>query len=230
MTPNSSLPAADPTALALLAERPVLVAPASGVSPAIAALEARQSGHGYVIGRDGMFLVLNRPWLRLRALVADPALSGEPYGLAGPRALDILCGLIPRDIALEATAHFRAALPDEAGGFVLWDARSGAFRFEASRALEATPNRLVYAIPTPRPGEHVIADIHSHGAAPAFWSPTDDADDVHHTRLSLVFGSFSPQAPEGRFVARLCAAGRMFKIRHSPFAPAPEAPALEAPR
>ena len=209
--------ASDPTALALLAERPILPMPKMGGSPAIDALFARQSGHGYVVGSDGMYLVLNRPWLRLRAPIADTQMDSEPFGPAGPPALELLCGQIPAPLLLAAAEHFRAALPNEAGGFIIWNADHSTFRFEPSIVVSATPSRLVYTPPVVSAGDHIVADMHSHGDAPAFWSHTDDEDDRHHTRLSIVFGGFGPHWPLGYYIVRLSAAARYFPVKHNPF-------------
>ncbi|KAJ8134833.1 hypothetical protein OY671_011954, partial [Metschnikowia pulcherrima] len=70
---------------------------------------------------------------------------------------------------------------------------------------EATPSRLVYRTPVLPPDWHIVCDIHSHGTGPAFFSTTDDADDAHATKISLVFGRLdqpdgptraSPHSPE----------------------------------
>lgn len=209
--------ATDPTALALLAERPILVMPKTGGSPAVDALLARQTGHGYIVGCDGIYLVLNRPWLRIRAPIVDAQMHNEPFGPAGPLAFDLLCGEIPAPLLRAAGEHFRAALPNEAGGFIIWNADRDTFRFQPANVISATPSRLVYTPPVADRGDHVIADMHSHGTAPAFWSHTDDEDDRHHTRLSIVFGAIGENLPLGYYIARLAAAGRYFPIFRSPF-------------
>jgi len=207
--------AEDALDLALLAERPILPMPKLGPSPAVNALEKRMSGHGYVVGSDGIYLILNRPWLRLRAPIGAALFDAEPFGVAGPPALDLAFGKFPAELARQACEHFKQAMPNEAGGFIIWNEQRNTLRYLRATVVEASPERLVYTPPIVDRGDHIVADLHSHGNAPPFWSTTDDEDDRHYTRLSIVFGKFQFARP--RFVARLAAGGRFFPIFQNPF-------------
>lgn len=222
------LPLAEDTLdLALLAERPILPIPKLGPSPAVTALEQRTSGHGYVVGSDGVYLILNRPWLRLRAPIGAALFDAEPFGVAGPPALDLAFGRFPAELARQACQHFKQNLPNEAGGFIIWNEHRETLRYVRATVVEATPDRLVYTPPIVEKTDHIVADLHSHGRAPPFWSVTDDEDDRHHTRLSIVFGLFQYQRPS--FVARLAAAGRFFPIVQNPFETDPEGALFRPP-
>jgi PRTRC genetic system protein A len=62
----------------------------------------------------------------------------------------------------------------------------------------------------------MVCDIHSHGHGPAFFSATDDADDAHSTKISIVFGRLDQ--PDGPAVAlRLCAGGMFLPLPRLPF-------------
>lgn len=207
----------DPTAAAILAEVPCYPVPPSGRSPAIDALRAARAGHGLAIGRDGVMLILRRPWLELDVPVTPAIAAYLPYGSVGPARADLRCGLIPAQLLAQIVGHFRAALPNEAAAFVIWNERSGEFALNLPAIDEATPSRLVYRTPALPADWHVVCDVHSHGRGAAFFSSTDDTDDLHATKLSLVLGRLDH--PDGPVSAgRLCAGGMFLPMPRSPFA------------
>lgn len=207
----------DPTAAAVLAAVPCYPVPPSGRSPAIDALRAARAGHGLAIGRDGVMLILRRPWLELDALVSSEISAHIPYGSAGGPKADLRCGLVPGRYLWRVLEHFVAALPNEAAAFVIWNEQSREFAVEFPEIEEATPSRLIYRTPVLAPDWHVVCDIHSHGRGAAFFSATDDADDAHSTKISLVLGRLDhPDGP--RMEARLCAGGMFLPMPRSPFA------------
>ena len=197
----------DPTAAALLAEVPCYPVPSCGRSPALDALRAARAGHGLAVGTDGVMLILRRPWLALDMPVTSPIAVHLPYGEVGSPKAELRCGLVP-GLHIEAILDFlRAALPNEAAAFILWNEVTREFSVEFPVIDEATPSRLVY----------MVCDIHSHGTGPAFFSATDDADDRHATKISLVFGRLDqPDGPTR--ASRLCAGGMFLPLPRSPFA------------
>lgn len=212
----------DPTAAAVLAAVPCFPVPPSGRSPAIDELRNARAGHGLAVGRDGVLLILRRAWLELDVPVAPPFVAHIPYGCIGAPKLDLRCGLIPHEHLGRIIDHFRAALPNEAAAFVIWDARSRTFSIDFPVIDEATPSRLVYCTPVLGPDCHLVCDIHSHGRGPAFFSATDDVDDAHATRISIVVGRLDH--PDGPVMeARLCAGGMFLPLPRSPFAGGPHA-------
>lgn len=211
-----TLLADDPTAAAVLAAVPCHPVPPSGRSPAIDALRAARGGKGLAVGRDGVMLILRRPWLAVDVPVSPPLATHMPYGSIGPARADLRCGLIPGTLLATILDHLRAALPDEAGAFVIWNEATGAFAIDFPTIDHATPSRLIYRTPSLAPGWHLVCDIHSHGTAPAFFSATDDADDADATKIAIVFGQLD--APGGPSTAsRLCAGGLFLPMPRSPF-------------
>ncbi|MBB5707330.1 PRTRC system protein A [Sphingopyxis panaciterrulae] len=206
----------DPTAAALLAVVPCHPVPVSGTSPALDALRAARAGHGLAVGHDGVMLILRRPWLAVDVPVTMPIAVDLPYGSIGEPGAVLRCGLIPGDYFGDILEHFRAALPNEEAAFILWNEETGAFALHFPVIDEATPSRLVYRTPVLDHGWHVVCDIHSHGSGAAFFSATDDADDAHVTKISLVIGRLGH--PEGPLMAsRLCAGGLFLPLPRSPF-------------
>lgn len=206
----------DPTAAAVLAAVPCYPVPPTGRSPAIDALRASRSGHGLAVGSDGVMLILRRPWLELDAPLHPRPDMYLPYGSIGDQRANLVCGLIPAEHHDRILDHLRAALPDEAAAFVLWNERSGEFDVVFPAIDEATPSRLVYRTPVCDPGWHVVCDIHSHGKGGAFFSATDNEDDAHSTKISVVFGRLDRPTPSA--VARICAAGMFLPLPRIPFA------------
>ncbi len=206
----------DPTAAAILAAVPCHPVPPTGVSPAIDALRAARVGHGLAVGRDGVMFILRRPWLALDLPVTPPIPAHLPYGRIGDRRAELRCGLIPRMHLVAVLDHFRAALPNEAAAFILWNEATRAFAVEYPVIDEATPSRLVYRPPVLPPDWHLVCDIHSHGAIRAYFSPIDDADDAHSTKIAIVIGQLD-RLGEPSIVSRLCAGGMFLPLPRSPF-------------
>ena len=207
----------DPTSAEVLSAVPCLPVPPSGRSPAIDALRAAQAGHGVAVGHDGVMLILRRAWLAIDTPVAPPLATYLPYGSIGEPSAYLRCGLVPAELLVAILAHLRAALPNEAAAFVIWNEATGDFAVNFPVIDEATPSRLVYRTPHLAAGWHLVCDIHSHGTAPAFFSATDDADDAHATKIAIVFGNLDQ--PAGPTTAsRLCAGGMFLPMPRSPFA------------
>ncbi len=206
----------DPTAAALLAAVPCYPVPPSGRSPALDALRKSRAGHGLAVGRDGVMLIFRRPWLALDVPIARSLDAYLPYGSAGAPRADLRCGMIPGGRLAAVLDHFRTALPNEAAAFILWNEATGEFAVEFPPIDEASPTRLVYRTPVLQPDWHVVCDIHSHGRGPAYFSATDDADDTHATKISLVIGSFGDPAGPA-MASRLCAGGIFLPVTRSPF-------------
>lgn len=136
--------AEDPTAAALLAVVPCYPVPSSGGSPALDALRGSRAGHGLAVGKDGVMLILRRPWLALDAPVTPPIAAYLPYGSIGSPKADLRCGLIPGEHLAAILDHFRAALPNEAAAFILWNETTNTFAVDFPAIDDATPTRLVY--------------------------------------------------------------------------------------
>lgn len=93
------------------------------------------------------------------------------------------------DDARRAMSEGAIARPIEKQYFLVW--RDDDLRLIAPRGQEATPGRVRY--PMPERGA-VLVDVHSHHEMPAFFSHTDDADDLGLS-VSAVIGKIFT-APE----------------------------------
>jgi len=206
----------DPTAAAVLDTVPCYPVPPTGGSPAIDELRAAPAGRGIVVGHDGVMLIVRRPWLEADVPIAPSIAVHLPYGSIGATRGHLRCGLIPGDLREAVLDHLRAALPNEAAAFVIWNETTGTFSIDLPEIDRATPSRLVYRTPRLAAGCHLVCDIHSHGTAPAFFSDTDDVDDADTTKIAVVFGNLD--AADGPTVAaRLCTGGLFVLLPRDPF-------------
>lgn len=203
------------TDAAVLDAAPCYPVPPSGISPAIAVLRAARESRGLLVGRDGLMLVLRRPWLALDQHITAALPVHMPYGEAGADQCTLRCGLIPAYVLKAINDHFARAAPNEAAAFVTWNEKTGAFDLILPDVLEATPTRLVYRPPVLAPGEHLVVDAHSHGFGSAYFSSTDDADDIHATKIAIVLGGYGSDNPS--IAMRLCASGAYIPLPALPF-------------
>lgn len=82
---------------------------------------------------------------------------------------------------------------DETLSYVVW--RNGRYHLIKPADQKASPNFVVTEMV--EPGETVVMDIHSHGAAPPYFSPTDDRDETR-LRFYGVIGNLRT-TPQWRF-------------------------------
>lgn len=92
-------------------------------------------------------------------------------------------GRLPAALLPPLLANARQAGGSEKQYFVVWDA--GKVHLRAPRRQEGTASRIRYQLP--QQGD-VLCDIHSHHCLPAYFSATDDADDLGLS-VSVVIGT-----------------------------------------
>jgi PRTRC genetic system protein A len=162
-------------------------------------------GERLLVASNGVFLEINRPWIRLvRRLASFDWSTPVPYGAAAEQT-ELLCGSVPAGLVAEFARMARSALPNEVGAWVVWDAITGLFRLVPLHSLSHGPGHLHYERPELRDGEWVVVDCHSHGNGRAYFSGTDDQDDLHDVKFALVLARCHCQPT---IALRLCAKGR----------------------
>lgn len=224
--------------LALWRSAPVVCVPRVGeFSP----LPDDAPAHRLLVADTGLWLECRRPWLHLIWPVAPLAPGMEdvalPYGSL-TQTVKVAFGRVPHDALREFADLARRALPNESGAWMAWETyaadvdggKEGALEWcqpglsgrwnggpvisnggEGCVAVEGTPGRLDYPRPETTDTSTPCIDIHSHGAEPAFFSETDNADDRHDVKIAIVVGSLERPVPT--IVARLCCLGVMIPIR-----------------
>jgi len=162
------------------------------------------AGERLLIAANGIWLEVFRPWIRVvRCIARYDVRTAIPYGEVA-ESTELLCGAVPGEHVAAFYQMARAALPNEAGAWIVWNNHTREFRIVALPSLSHGPGHLVYERPVLRDGESVVLDCHSHGSGAAFFSRTDNDDDRHDVKLALVLGHCD-RAPS--VALRLCAKG-----------------------
>lgn len=184
--------------------------------PRFGALEPHASGQRMLLARNGLFVQMKTPWLDCTTRVAEVGMY-LPYGAAA-EAITFAFGVIPLGLLERFIAAARRAMPNEAAGALVYDARSGALRLAMHEAIEVGPGHVRYRIEELADDELVAIDLHSHGRLGAFWSGEDDRDD-QGVRVCGVFGNLDRKRPTARF--RLALNGLFRELPH-PWAAEPD--------
>ena len=144
----------------------------------------RGLAYDYVLAGDGLYVVAENARLAARVPVARATVRGLPalHPLVGLRAGRLPHGLWEQIVAAASAQPERElllAVSAEASGYRLLRPTQLAGRL-----------RVIY-----RPAPDVLLEIHSHGAFPARFSPTDDADEQGFG-LYGVIGRLGGERPE----------------------------------
>lgn len=176
------------------------------------------NGQRILIAGNGEFLEVRRDWLyavQVRAFRVGAI--RYPFG-----ELDSLVRLPIADQIGRLTREFfavaRDRLPNECGAVGVYDRATGHCALTACDSLAASRARLIYAPPALGATESIAVDIHSHGQSPAFFSATDDEDDIVAVKIAICVGAVDRQVPE--VSARLCLSGLFLPMQVRAAAPA----------
>jgi PRTRC genetic system protein A len=186
----------DPRDAALLAHVPLVAVPKYTNFPPLAV-----SGHRYLAGADGLYLEVRRPWLHVCQYIAAVDL---PYG----EVTNANEATFDHETLLSMVRQFgadaRACMPHECAAIGVYDERDGCFTYMPLRSLDASAGHVRYQRPPLAPHQHLAFDFHSHGAMPAFFSATDDADDRGEVKVAVVVGRLESPSLCPAVEMRLC--------------------------
>lgn len=195
----------DPRDAALQKACPTLAAPRFGALPEM------ENGQRIVVAANGVFVQMKLDWLDCIVRIADIApVPPLPYGVVQEHIV-FSFGVIPVRLLEEFIAAGRAGLPNEVAGGLLYSRSTKQLRLQIYDAIRASPNRIDYRMPQLQEDETIAIDLHTHGRAPAFWSPTDNADD-RGVKVAGVFGHLDQAEPNAAF--RLVVNGYYKALRH----------------
>lgn len=168
-----------------------------------------QPGHRFLAAANGEWLEIMRTWLYARVPLSAASCVAKPYGSV-TGCLEWLCPPIPLSLFERFAAQAKACSPVEAAAWITWDENSGDFALREVGVRDASATRIHFDRPRLEEGEHLVVDLHSHGAGPPFFSATDDADDRGEVKLSVVLGHCDRSI---KAVHRLCVLGAFIPVR-----------------
>jgi len=163
-----------------------------------------QSGQRYLLASDGLWVEVKRAWLDLVVPLANQNVIPMPYGVLKQK-MQFNFGTLPTSFLRKFINEARAHLPNECAAWFIWDEETDLMRFEMLVANHASSGSIEYICPELKEGEHLVADIHSHGAMSAFFSFQDNDDDRTEVKLAIVVGNVDTDTPTIKM--RLCANG-----------------------
>ncbi|KVW14026.1 hypothetical protein WK91_21260 [Burkholderia cepacia] len=171
-------------------------------------------GHRFLLAAEGLFVEIRRPWLHLIQQVApiEGACPRPPYGSIDAK-IEFAFGRISAaepHLRRFATAAAGAA-PNEHAAWIVWNETSKELVYREVEVTSSTPTAITINRPALADDESLAFDLHSHGAGPAGFSATDDADDAGEVKIAGVIGGVGTANPSVAF--RLCALGKMITLR-----------------
>ncbi|MCE4369733.1 PRTRC system protein A [Xanthomonas hortorum] len=203
--------------LALQASCPVLAAPRFGTLPPM------ENGQRILVAANGVFVQVRLDWLDCIQRLAPAVGIPLPYGEVQERMV-FAFGRLPIQLIETFLVEARARLPNEAAGALIFSRTTGALRLAVHPPVSASPGHITYGVPPLDADETLAVDLHTHGRLPAFWSATDDSDDIG-IKVAGVFGDLHRPRPSAAF--RLVLNGSYRALPH-PWRPAAPATAVAA--
>jgi PRTRC genetic system protein A len=180
------------------------VTPAVMVPRRTAFEELDTPGHRILMAGNGIWLEVLRAWLYVRVLISPQLPLAVPYGNVSSE-LRLKFGKLPLSMVHQFTDEARTKLPNECAGWVIWNESTGAWRLHMLQELSVDRNHVNMILPILGESEHLVIDVHSHGSSHAFFSPTDDNDDLGEAKITGVIGSLDQANVTAKF--RLCVDG-----------------------
>lgn len=168
-----------------------------------------QSGHRFLMGSNGLWLEIKRPWLHARVQLTEPAPVAMPYGTVEP-VVDLALPSLSLELLRQFTDMARASCPIESAVWIVWNESSGQLALRQLPVLSAGAGHVHFERPQLAPGEHLVIDLHSHGASRAYFSQQDDLDDRGEVKISGVFGHCHQEHLSVKF--RLCLLGKFIPL------------------
>lgn len=163
------------------------------------------TGERFVLSSTKLMFEVSRPWLHAIRAISAPFDRMTPYGEAPAEVVTLRCGPVPKRLLDQFHEQSRLALPRETAAWIVWNENDGQFAYRELRTLSSDSLHVHFDRPALSSGWHLVMDIHSHGAHEAFFSHTDDADDIDQLCVSVVVGRVDQPMPS--MVARLSMLG-----------------------
>lgn len=167
------------------------------------------NGERVIIARNGTFLEVRRPWVRIVTQVGSALSTTVPFGSVD-EVVEYTAGKLPRALLGKFVTWAQEQSNVEIGAVITWNETTGEYLLRRSKSNHATSGSLEYELPGLAEGEHIVVDCHSHSRYRAFFSEVDDSDDCHAVKFAFVVGNCEKTNPTTK--ARLCVRGVFKKL------------------
>lgn len=169
-----------------------------------------ESGERFVLAGDRLAFEVSRPWLHAVCTISETFKRPTPYGAGLPDGVTLRCGPIPKTLLDQFLDQALTAYPCETAAWIVWSEEHREFVYILLRIVSASNDHVEFERPLLQAGMHLVMDIHSHGAFPAFFSTQDDKDDKDQLCISAVVGKVNDPKPV--IIARLSMLGVFYPL------------------
>lgn len=145
----------------------------------------QKTGHRFLLGANGLWLEVRRPWLYVVRRISETSYSQIPYGNV-QEELDL--PLLPTSVINHFAQASKEVLPNESAASIFLNQVTGEWRLEMLQGVFVNHENFDYRSLPPRDNETLVIDIHSHGFHPISFSAKDNQDDNHTTKIAAVIG------------------------------------------
>ncbi len=146
-------------------------------------------GHRFLAAADGLWLEVQRPWLRLVWPLCSQTDVKMPYGEV-QQTIELAFDRVPEHFIRRFIDDAKEEHPNECGAWLVWNEQMERLEYRKLCSVSATCASLEVDRPALLSHEHLAVDLHSHGGElSAFFSPEDDRDDVGEVKVSIVIGN-----------------------------------------
>ncbi len=158
-------------------------------------------GHRLIVAAGGLYKEIRRAWLHAIVHVAH---AKTPFGVLQPMLS--MPFSVPEQLLFAFLEQAKAASPYETAAWIVFNEETKTLRLLPMEYDLATPVHLSVRRPLLASGEHLVVDLHSHHNMTAYFSKTDDIDDINSNEVKIagVVGTID-QGPTWNF--RLCLEG-----------------------
>lgn len=162
------------------------------------------AGQRFLLAKDGLWVQIKRAWLDLTVPLAKQSVMPIPCGEL-TQNMQFNFGALPIKFLKQFIKDARVSFPNECAAWLIWNEVSGEMRYVLLEDENASIGAVTYVCPELEEGEHLVADIHSHGKMSAFFSFQDNEDDKTEVKIAIVVGNVDTS--DVSIKMRLCANG-----------------------
>lgn len=145
-------------------------------------------GHRYLLAEDGLYVEIRRAWLY--GVFPRGERIPLPYGPVAPTMQFSVTTAVMRQMLEAFVAKASRSGQEETASWYSLDTATGQFVYWPSPPLSSSSDHIHYERPPASRTVVPMMDCHSHGLDAAYWSPTDNEDDLlDDVKIAVVVGN-----------------------------------------